>query len=115
MSFEEAGWVEKFDGIWASASLLHVPRSLLPKTLTRLIRALRPGGVFFMSFKYGTEDRTRSGRLFTDMTEVLMEELIASAGLIKLAIWTSDDVRPGRSHERWVSAICQRIKPASSG
>lgn len=43
--FEDLDDVEAFDGIWANASLLHVPRAGLPKVLTRVHRALKPGGL----------------------------------------------------------------------
>ncbi|AUX76865.1 SAM-dependent methyltransferase domain-containing protein [Sinorhizobium fredii] len=51
--FEELSWRERFDGIWAEACLLHVPRTALPDVLTRLLRALKFGGVLHASFKAG--------------------------------------------------------------
>jgi SAM-dependent methyltransferase len=38
-----------FDGVFANASLFHVPRALLPKVLAELLRCLVPGGVLFCS------------------------------------------------------------------
>lgn len=38
-----------FDGIYANASLFHVPRNLLPEVLGKLRDALKPGGVLFSS------------------------------------------------------------------
>jgi len=38
-----------FDGIFANASLFHVPRRELPRVLAQLFRALEPGGVLFCS------------------------------------------------------------------
>ncbi len=38
-----------FDGIFANASLFHVPHALLPRVLTQLHRSLAPGGVLFCS------------------------------------------------------------------
>lgn len=43
----------EFDGIWANACLLHVPRSDLPDVLARVARALRRSGRFYASFKTG--------------------------------------------------------------
>jgi len=45
MRFSDVAWSDRFDGIWACASLLHVPRAELPATLRRLVGALKPGGV----------------------------------------------------------------------
>jgi len=44
---------ERFDGVWANACLLHVPRAELPGILARIRTALKPGGVFYASFKAG--------------------------------------------------------------
>ncbi len=38
-----------FDGIFANASLFHVPSRELPRVLSELRRALRPGGILFSS------------------------------------------------------------------
>ena len=54
-----------FDGVWANACLLHVPRTALPGILAKVQRALRPGGVFYASYKAGeAEGRDRFGRFF---------------------------------------------------
>jgi SAM-dependent methyltransferase len=38
-----------FDGVFANASLFHVPRALLPRVLAQLFQCLVPGGVLFCS------------------------------------------------------------------
>ena len=70
-----------FDGIWACASLLHVPERQQPEVFYRLMRALVPGGVLYASWKYGETERTEaaSGRLFCDMTEQRVEALVKEA------------------------------------
>ena len=45
MTFQEMDWDSAFDGVWASASLLHVPRAELPAVMQRIVRALKPRGV----------------------------------------------------------------------
>lgn len=42
-----------YDGIWACASLLHLPRQQIPHALARLWQALKPGGLLYLSFKQG--------------------------------------------------------------
>jgi len=39
----------RFDGIFANASLFHVPKSELPRVLKELYATLKPGGVLFSS------------------------------------------------------------------
>ena len=50
-----------FDGIYANASLFHVPRSLLPKVLGELRDALKPGGVLFNSNPRGNNEEGWNG------------------------------------------------------
>jgi SAM-dependent methyltransferase len=109
MTFDQMDWTEAFDGIWACASLLHVPRTDLPATLRRLRRALVPGGVWFMSFKYGDQEREANGRRFTDLDETGAQVLLAEAGGLQLvSMHASVDVRPDRTQERWLSLFCRR-------
>jgi SAM-dependent methyltransferase len=54
--FHDLDMVEAYDGVWANACLLHVPRSELAPVLARIWRALKPGGHFYASFKAGEAD-----------------------------------------------------------
>ncbi|HIY79799.1 MAG TPA: methyltransferase domain-containing protein [Candidatus Olsenella excrementavium] len=98
-----------FDGIWASASLLHAPSGELPGILVRGMRALKRNGVLYVSFKYGDFEGQRSGRWFNDMDEVSLRSVIEGVdGLEVERVWTSSDVRPGRSDEMWLNALLRR-------
>ena len=44
---------ERFDGIWACASFLHLRRDVIAKQLERYKGFLKSGGVFFVSLKEG--------------------------------------------------------------
>ncbi|AOE86395.1 class I SAM-dependent methyltransferase [Pseudomonas sp. TCU-HL1] len=52
---------ERFDGIFANASLFHVPRQELPRVLRQLHATLKPGGVLFSSNPRGQNDEGWSG------------------------------------------------------
>ena len=99
-----------FDGIWACASLLHVPWDELPDVFRRLEQALRPGGVLYASFKPGEGERTAGdGRHYTDMTrERLQDRLRDAPGLQLIETWESFDVRPERAGEPWFNALLRR-------
>jgi SAM-dependent methyltransferase len=94
-----------FDGIWASASLLHVPRARLPGVTASLVRALRPAGAMYVSMKRGAGDREVDGRLFVDVDEQGLAQLLEGASLTIVDAWSSRDVRPDRAGEEWVNAI----------
>ncbi|MDH4607897.1 class I SAM-dependent methyltransferase [Pseudomonas sp. BN102] len=55
---------ERFDGIFANASLFHVPRQELPRVLRQLRAALKPGGVLFSSNPRGGNDEGWSGNRY---------------------------------------------------
>lgn len=110
LDFAELTWCEAFDGIWANASLLHVPRRDLPDIMRGLRAALIPGGVWELSFKLGRGERQTPGRLFTDLDEPAARALIAEVGgLETLAITISYDVRPGRENEGWTNLLVRRM------
>ena len=54
--FQDLDKVEAYDGVWANACLLHVPRPELGEVLARIWRALKPAGHFYASFKAGESD-----------------------------------------------------------
>lgn len=65
MRFDELNAVSAYDGVWASASLLHVPMPALSNVLRLVHRALKPGGRFWASYKAGdAEGRDRFGRYY---------------------------------------------------
>jgi len=54
MDFEELRFKpESFDGVWAYASLFHVPKKNFRKVLTKIARVLKPGGVFYLGLRQG--------------------------------------------------------------
>lgn len=80
MRFDELDEVERYDAVYASASLLHVPLAALSGILARTHRALRPGGTHFASYKAGgTAGRDRSGRYFNYLSPDQAEQLYQAA------------------------------------
>lgn len=107
--FQEVDWTDTFDGVWACASLLHVPRTELPAVLHRLARALKPGGILYASFKYGAGERDSEGRQFTDLDEPALAEILSAVPELHCReSWVSGDRRAQRAHERWLNALLVR-------
>jgi len=96
---------ESIHGIWACASLLHLPFAVLPGVFTHLARFLVLGGAFYCSFKYGAEEVEREGRHFTDLDEARLEKTMAGVDLDIAQVWQSSDLRPERAGESWLNAI----------
>lgn len=106
LRFQELAYDKEFDGIWACATLLHVPHSQLPDVFRRLGRALKPDGVLYASFKYGSGEHVRDGRLFTDMNEADLDVLLQQVnGFSEIETWVTEDRRPGRYDEQWLNAL----------
>jgi SAM-dependent methyltransferase len=108
MTFADMDWDAAFDGVWACATLLHLPLAELPAAFARIAGALKPGGVFYASFKEGDVERFARGRHFTDLTGPMLAELLAGSGLVPLESWRSVDGRPDRDVEFWTCAIARR-------
>ncbi|MEB7600961.1 class I SAM-dependent methyltransferase [Raoultella terrigena] len=104
-SFTDICETARYDGIWCCASLLHVPGDELPGVMQRLATALKPGGVWYVSFKYGTGEREKEGRRFTDLDEAGLTALVAALADIDITrMWQTLDKRPDRS-ETWLNAL----------
>lgn len=75
MRFEEIEAKQTYDGIWASASLIHVPRPALSRILGKIFDALKPGGRHMATFKTGgVESRDSVGRYYNYPTEEELRE-----------------------------------------
>jgi len=99
---------QKFDGIWACASLLHVSFADLPRTFKHLAKFLSDNGVFYVSFKYGENEIKRDGRHFTNCNEKLLSQLLTNTGLVIFETWCTADKRPGRESELWLNALLKK-------
>lgn len=92
---------QKFDGIWACASLLHLSKKDMVQAMERLKGMLETSGVLFVSLKEGdSETVDEKGRLMTFVDSDFLEEL----GFKVLSITDDSD---GRGF-RWLNAIYQK-------
>lgn len=109
MLFQELEEVNKYDGIWACSSILHLPADELRLVLKKMADALKDRGIIYTSFKYGTFAGERSGRYFTDMTEDSFAALIQNVEELEIEEqWITSDVRPGRGMEKWLNLILRK-------
>lgn len=107
LRFEDLSGADEYDGIWACASLLHVRKKDLPEVFHKLGVLLKGGGILYASFKYGTGEREKNGRRFSDMTEQELTDLVTREGLNILELFRTKDVRPDRDEE-WVNVIVEK-------
>ncbi|MDO4623337.1 MAG: class I SAM-dependent methyltransferase [Eubacteriales bacterium] len=111
MLFQELNEMDAYAGIWACASILHIPKQELLDVVLRIRDALKEGGVFYTSFKYGDFEGMRNGRYFSDFTEESFRIFMQSVPeLVLEAQWITGDARPGREEEKWLNVIYKKIQ-----
>lgn len=109
MLFEELEETEKYDGIWACSSILHLPKDELKTVFGKMAKALKRDGFIYTSFKYGDFEGERNNRYFTDFTEETFNSFIKTIDNLQLKEkWITGDVRPGRGEEKWLNVILQK-------
>ncbi len=96
---EDLDCAHRFDGIWACASLLHLPRTSLVGVFRLLHNALVPGGVLMANFKSGEAPATET-RPFTNFTAEELDLFVRQqTGFDILSIETEADV--GKRQQPW--------------
>ena len=109
-TFAEINFDKQFDGIWANASLLHVPEQELEKVLKILHRALKEDGVLYASWKYGEAERRDGERFYCDMTEEKLKKLLRRTGcFVCKEVWVSEDVLPLHREQRWLNVVLGKV------
>ncbi len=109
MSFDQIEFEDCFDGVWACASLLHIPRRRILEVFDRLSRSLKPSGVLYASFKYGDEEGMRDGRFFSNYREDSFRGLLQGFhDLEAVQLWRTNDSRSGRCETTWLNVLLQK-------
>jgi SAM-dependent methyltransferase len=109
LRFCDVPFVGEFDGIWACASLLHVPRPELAFVFERLRDAMRPGGILYASFKLGERNRFDGGRHFTDFTPRSFEKFAECIPDLTIErLWQTSDLRPAGAGNLWVNVLLRK-------
>ena len=109
MRFETLDVSTAFDGIWAEASLLHVPRSDLPNIFGRILRALKDGGIFHSSFKAGdAEGQDTLGRYYNYPSAEWLTALLSEGGWNDIAMTEADGGGFDGKPTRWLYVSAQK-------
>ncbi|MHA5068396.1 class I SAM-dependent methyltransferase [Cetobacterium somerae] len=105
---KDLNFQDKFIGIWACASLLHLTEDEVFETIKRCHKALKKDGVLYASFKYGENNYEKDGRSFTYFTRDKFLNLIEGLDFYYRATFETGDVRPGRENEKWLNVILKK-------
>ena len=95
----------RFDGIFANASLFHVPGKALPRVLRELRATLRPGGVLFASNPRGPNTEGWQGERYGAWHDLdVWCALVTDAGFSLLEHYYRPQGRP-RAEQPWLAAV----------
>jgi SAM-dependent methyltransferase len=103
---QKLSYQSEFNGIWACASLLHIPSTELPAVFDNIFLALKSHGVLFCCFKYGDfEGIKEDGRYFTYVHEDSLRAILSKTpGLSINQIWKSIDLRDEKGLS-WINCL----------
>lgn len=106
--FQDMHFKVLFDGVWACASLIHVPSNEMVNVLQRFNWYLKDNGIMYASFKYGDFEGEREGRYYLDLTEETAMKFFTEAGFNIEKMWITDDVRENHVDEKWLNVLASR-------
>jgi SAM-dependent methyltransferase len=97
-----------FDGVYANASLFHVPRALLPKVLGELFDTLKPGGVLFSSNPRGNNEEGWNGPRYGSFHDyAAWERYVVAAGFVPLHHYYRPPGLP-RDQQPWLASVWRK-------
>lgn len=110
LRFQEMQFQQEFDGIWACASLLHVPKCEMEDVLRRFVTALKPGGIMYISFIEGEGERiAEDGRLYNSYTPESLKHLLERIAAIReIACWKSDEISSLAKRAPWLNFLFKK-------
>jgi len=100
---------ERFDGVFANASLFHVPSLELPRVLREIHATLKPRGVLFASNPRGSNHEGWQGERYGVWHEVdAWNATVAAAGFALLDHYYRPPGRP-RAEQPWLATVWRKI------
>jgi len=92
-----------FDGFWASASLLHLPKNKIKKVLVKIKKICKPGSTGFISLKIGEGEEfdKKTGLFFAYYQKGEIQKILEECGFKIIRIETTKDTL-NRSNHDWI-------------
>ena len=104
-----------FDGVFANASLFHVPSQELPRVLAELRDCLHPGGVLFASNPRGQNQEGWQGRRYCAFYDLeRWRALVLGAGFDEVRHYYRPDGL-SREQQPWLASLWRRPRADTEG
>lgn len=98
----------RFDGVFANASLFHVPSRELPRVLRELWAALRPRGVLFCSNPHGNNEEGLDGDRYCCFFDLdTWRRYVSAAGFLELRHYYRPPGLP-RHRQPWLATVWRK-------
>jgi 2-polyprenyl-3-methyl-5-hydroxy-6-metoxy-1,4-benzoquinol methylase len=105
----------RFDGVFANASLFHVPRQELARVLRQLHATLKPGGVLFSSNPRGTNEESINGDRYGAYYDLATwRAYLVAAGFAELEHYYRPTGLPPEQ-QPWLASVWRREERPDSG
>ncbi|MCX7148476.1 MAG: class I SAM-dependent methyltransferase [Rhodocyclales bacterium] len=97
-----------FDGVFANASLFHVPSQELPRVLQQLHATLKPGGVLFSSNPRGNNEESINGERYGAYHDLAAwRAYLGAAGFVELEHYYRPAGLP-LEQQPWLASVWRR-------
>ena len=98
----------RFDGVFANASLFHVPVEALPRVLRQLHTTLKPHGVLFSSNPRGNNEQGMQGERFGAFHDLATwQTYLTAAGFTEIEHYYRPPGLP-REQQPWLASVWRR-------
>jgi SAM-dependent methyltransferase len=99
----------RFDGVFANASLFHVPSAVLPAVLAQLCATLKPGGVLFSSNPRGNNEEGWSGDRYGCYHDyATWKAYVEAAGFVEVLHYYRPPGVP-REQQPWLASVWRKV------
>ncbi len=108
--YEDMDFDDAFDGIWARAAFIHVPKNEIGAILDKVRDALTKKGVFYTCVCEGEFEGFSGELYFSDYEKKELKELLTEHGFQVIETWRTrdDEIRRGYEGSGWIHILARR-------
>lgn len=101
MDFRNLDLINTFDGIWACASLLHIPKNELFDVICKMNNLLKKNGIVYISMKNGNSEEYNNDRFYNYVSYDELLDLINRTGDLSVVEYFSSLSVTNPNEERY--------------
>ena len=108
--YEDMDFDDAFEGVWARAAFIHVPKEEMRDILAKVKNALTNNGVFYTSVCEGEFEGISGELYFTDYEKEEIKDLLEECGFQILNVWEvrDEEIRRGYEGNGWIHVLARK-------